>query len=249
MFLATSILVLAPGGSVAFATTYEQARWDPIHFKPAIDTASDAQCLACHREVLERRPLPRSPSGIETTGLRTWYQHLDTYQGPQETMHRRHLVTALAKRLMAFKCNTCHQGHDPREEAATALATSGAVSTLRKSVHPENCLMCHGRFDYRIMELPGSWHEVRDAFPDGCLSCHGTVRARRHQVNFLRPDAIEEAGRESADSCYGCHGGRAWYRIAYPYPRHAWPGMPAQTPAWAVDRATESDARFLPESP
>lgn len=243
------MLVFAAGGSMAAGISYERARWDPIHFKPAIDTATDEQCLACHREVLERQPLPHSPSGIETSGLRTWYQRLDTYEGPQETMHRRHLVTSLAERLMAFKCNTCHQGHDPREEAPTPLTTSGAAFTLRKAVHPETCLMCHGRFDFRIMGLPGPWHEVRGVLANDCLSCHATVRTRRHQVNFLKVDAIEEAGRESGDSCYGCHGGRAWYRIPYAYPRHAWPGMPAETPAWAVNRPSESDTRFLPESP
>ena len=32
--------------------------------------------------------------------------------------------------------------------------------------------------------------------------------------------------------------------ISYPYPRHAWPGMPPEVPDWAKDRPTESEARF-----
>ena len=47
------------------------------------------------------------------------------------------------------------------------------------------------------------------------------------------------------DTCFGCHGGRSWYRIAYPYPRNAWPGMPTDMPDWARDRPTQSEARFL----
>jgi hypothetical protein len=59
------------------------------------------------------------------------------------------------------------------------------------------------------------------------------------------PAAIEQAGKAGADACYGCHGGRAWYRIAYPYPRTPWPDMPAEVPEWAKDRPTQSEARFL----
>jgi hypothetical protein len=44
--------------------------------------------------------------------------------------------------------------------------------------------------------------------------------------------------------CYGCHGGRQWYRISFPYPRHSWAGMPEETPDWAKNRPTESEARF-----
>ena len=58
--------------------------------------------------------------------------------------------------------------------------------------------------------------------------------------------AIEAAGQQNADTCYGCHGGRQWYRISYKYPRHPWPGMPTDLPDWAKGRPTESDARFLP---
>jgi len=36
-FMATAML------NAAQSPNYEQARWDPIHFKPAIDQASDEQ--------------------------------------------------------------------------------------------------------------------------------------------------------------------------------------------------------------
>ena len=35
--------------------------------------------------------------------------------GEQETFHRRHLVTDYAREVMDLRCNTCHQGNDPRE--------------------------------------------------------------------------------------------------------------------------------------
>ena len=33
-----------------------RATYSPLHFKPAIESASDDQCLACHKEVLEDKP-------------------------------------------------------------------------------------------------------------------------------------------------------------------------------------------------
>jgi hypothetical protein len=119
---------------------------------------------------------------------------------------------------------------------------------MRKHVDPDACLMCHGAFNHQVMNLPGPWHEHAESFGNSCAACHAAFRTHRHQVNFLRPEAIEQAGARSGDACYGCHGGRSWYRIAYSYPRHAWPGMPAAVPDWAADRPTESQPRFKIES-
>ena len=49
-----------------------RATYDPIHFRPAIETARDAQCLACHREVLEDKLRDASPAlrGACATGVR-----------------------------------------------------------------------------------------------------------------------------------------------------------------------------------
>ena len=251
-----SMCFAAAGESLAAEPDYEKARWDPIHFKPAIDTASDDQCLACHQDILERRPLGQSPAGVEAAQSLAWYQTLDTYVGDQETFHRRHMVTPFAQQVMNLRCNFCHQGNDLREEAPGSSATAASVGsdagfTLRKMVNPEqSCLLCHGNFPHEIMELGEPWHQVRadledEETPNGCLSCHGELfRTVRHQVNYLKADAIEEASKESSDTCYGCHGGRAWFRISYPYPRHAWPDMPEETPDWAKDRPTESDPRY-----
>lgn len=225
---------------------YDRARWDPIHFKPAIDAATDEQCLACHQEILDRRVLASAPAGVKAVNTLAWYQTLDTYEGQQETFHRRHLVTDYAKQVMALRCNTCHQGNDPREETANSSATGQDPLVQRKHVDPEICLMCHGQFNYPIMGLPGSWVEHGKTFGDSCMTCHVAIRTNRHQVNFLKPAAIEEAGKQSADACYGCHGGRAWYRINYPYPRHTWPGDGGVVPDWAKARPTGSDPRFLP---
>ncbi len=83
-------------------------------------------------------------------------------------------------------------------------------------------------------------------FGNSCLTCHSSIRTHRHQVTYLNAEAIEQAGQKSDESCYGCHGGRAWYRIAYPYPRHAWDGMSPDVPDWAKDRPVASEARFVP---
>lgn len=226
-----------------------RATYDPIHFKPAIETATDAQCLACHQEVLDDKVRERSPAGISAAASKAWYQQLSTYAGEQETFHRRHLVTPMAKELMNLRCTTCHQGSDPREEApgssATAMPQSTDAFTLRKQVNPETtCLKCHGQMNIQVMGLPSPWHESKEMFGNSCLTCHAAIRTKRHQVNYLKAEAIEAAGAKNADTCYGCHGGRSWYRIAYPYPRHAWEGMAPDVPEWAKDRPTESEARF-----
>lgn len=234
-----------------------RASYSPLHFRPAIDTATDAQCLSCHREVLEDKPRVASPAGIRAADSIAWYQLTSTYSGEQDSFHRRHLVTPMAKQLMRLQCNTCHQGHDPREEAPGSSATGAnpadAAFALRKQVDPAaTCLKCHGQMPAReIMGLPGPWPEVRDQFNNDCLGCHASFRTNRHQVSYLDADAIEAAaragtaGKTGGDVCYGCHGGRAWYRIAYPYARNPWPGMPEATPDWARLRPRHSELRFL----
>ena len=224
--------------------SYDAARWDPVHFKPAIDSASNEQCLACHQEILDRRVLTTSPAGVKAADALAWYQTLDTYQGEQDTFHRRHLVSEFANQVMDLKCNTCHQGNDPREETANSSADGDASLTQRKHVDPNICLMCHGQFPAQLMGIPGSWPDNAQLFANNCMTCHAAIRTARHQVNFLKPEAIEEAGKDNADACYGCHGGRSWYRIAYPYPRNTWPGAGPQVPDWAKDRPTESPKRF-----
>ena len=54
------------------------------------------------------------------------------------------------------------------------------------------------------------------------------------QVSYLKPAAIEAAGSRDAEVCYGCHGGRAWYRISYPYPRTPWPDIASMKRAVAL---------------
>ncbi len=226
--------------------SYAQARWDPIHFKPAINNATNEQCLVCHKEILTHKTREKSPAGVRKSQVLAWYETLDTYKGEQETFHRRHLVMPYARKVMKLRCNTCHQGNDPREETSNGHATAQAGLTMRKMVDPNICLMCHGQFPYKNMAgLPGPWTESSKLFQNNCLTCHVAIRTNRHKVNFLKADAIEKAGKKDGDVCYGCHGGRAWYRISYPYPRHKWPGMPAETPDWAKDRPTESAERFL----
>ncbi len=251
--------VSAPGQSQTIAAMVPdqlRATYDPIHFNPAIENASDEQCLACHREVLEDRVKASTPAGVKAADTRAWYQQTSTYVGEQETFHRRHLVTPLAKQLMNLRCNTCHAGHDPREEAQGASATSAPQSddsfTLRKQVNPETtCLKCHGQMPAKeIMGLPGEWPDIKDSMQNNCLTCHAMFRTNRHNVSYLNAAAIEaaaidgQATQSGGDVCYGCHGGRAWYRIAYPYPRHPWPGMPPGVPDWAKDRPVASEARF-----
>lgn len=234
---------------------YARQVYSPLHFQPAIAQASDAQCLACHREVLDDRIRERSPAGLAAKDSLAWYQQVSTYQGEQDSFHRRHLVTPLARELMDLKCSFCHQGHDPREEAPGASATSppqrDAPFVLRKQVDPEaTCLKCHGQMPWKNMNLAGPWQKIQGAFGNDCLSgCHEKIRTVRHQVSYLKADAIEAAGRKSGDACHGCHGGRPWYRLSYPYPRHDWPGMSGPPPAWAEGRPTRSEARFRLDAP
>lgn len=239
---ATPITVVAPHDHL-------RATYDPIHFQPAIASATDAQCLACHKEVLEDKVRETSPAGVKAATSTAWYQRVSTYSGEQDTFHRRHLTTPLARELMNLTCNTCHQGHDPREEAPASSATAAPQTTrdftLRKQVNVETtCLKCHGQMNVAVMGLPSPWPESKEMFGNSCQTCHVAIRTNRHQVNYLKAEAIEAAGQKNADVCYGCHGGRAWYRLNYPYPRHAWEGMSPEVPDWAKHRPTESEARF-----
>jgi hypothetical protein len=239
--------VFQGGGALAEPqVSYDQARWDPIHFKPAIDQAKDEDCLACHEEILGRGVRDVSPAGVTAEQALAWYQTLDTYEGAQDTLHRRHIVTEYANQVMQLRCNFCHQGNDPREETANSHAGGSGELIQRKHVDPNICLMCHGKHNAAIMGVPpGDWRETGAAFNFDCLICHANIRTNRHQVNYLKPDAIETLAREKQDVCFGCHGGRAWYRIEFPYPRHPWPNAGSAIPDWAKDRPTESDPRFL----
>ncbi|MDQ2088930.1 hypothetical protein [Marimonas arenosa] len=252
--------------SLAATLDYERARYHPLHFPPAAADASNEECLVCHQEILTRKPRQSAPAGVPITATLAWYQTLDTYAGDQESFHYRHLESEFAKEVMNLECNFCHKGNDPREESPDMVPTRAALSagtspefTLRKMVNPsETCLRCHGAFpEPEIMGLDGPWHEVRADWeypeaPNGCLSCHAeTFRTVRHGVSYLNAENIERIARESSsDTCYGCHGGRSWYRISYPYPRHTWPELyDDEIPEWAVGRPTESDPEYaLPAS-
>lgn len=235
-------------------TDYHTAQWHPLHFKPAIDTATNEQCLTCHKEILDHKVRAKSPAGVDASASLAWYQTLDTYEGAQESFHARHMTTPLAQKVMNLKCNFCHQGNDPREEAPGASATAAPGRfTLRKMVDTsKTCLMCHGKFPGENMGLgTDPWHVLRDGLetpeaPNGCLSCHAEqFRTVRHQVSYLNAEAIEAEAKKGADLCFGCHGGRAWYRNSYPYPRHAWPGMDPAVPDWAKNRPTQSAPEHL----
>ncbi len=241
---------------------YQRARYHPLHFKPAADTASNGECLVCHSEILSTKVRETSPAGLKAADAKAWYQTLATYDGAQQTFHQRHMSTPYAQAVMNLKCSFCHQGNDPREESTfNTVSASDMTSnnghepfTLRKMVNPsETCLRCHGAMPdpEKIMGLPGKWPDIRKDMenadtPNGCLTCHGeTVRLNRHKVTYLNAATIEDLAKVSSDVCYGCHGGRAWYRISYPYPRHAWPGMDPAVPDWAKDRKSESDPRYV----
>ncbi len=249
-----ALLLMATGAHAADAAApgvdYQRARFDPIHFKPAIDRATNAQCLACHAEVLKPSVSAQSPAGLKAAEARAWYQRVKTYDGAQDTFHRRHFESAFAKQVMNLQCTTCHQGNDLRDENPGSSATTQGGFSLRKMVLPEaTCLKCHGQMNFTVMGLPEPWPKSKAMFQENCLLCHAAIRTTRHQVNYLKPEAIEAAAAEpdgkGGDTCYGCHGGRAWYRNMYPYPRHPWTGMDPAVPDWAKDRPTESEARFI----
>lgn len=253
------------------ALDYERARHHPIHYPPMIDTAADGECLVCHKDINDHTPRTESPAGLRADLALAWYQTLDTYV-PQEGIgqsdfHWRHSQGPMAEQTMNMSCNFCHRGNDPREESPDMMPLRAAFSadpkkpefTLRKMVNPsETCLLCHGAMPdpVNIMGLGGHWTEVRADMEDqtsndpmvanGCLSCHGELfRTNRHNVTYLKAASIEDLAQAGSDTCYGCHGGRAWYNISYPYARQPWPGMDTETvPEWAVDRPTEVDPRW-----
>lgn len=246
-FMSTLPFAFSQTAQPANKTDYQRARFDPIHFKPAIDKATNEQCLACHAEVLKPSVRSSSIAGVKATEAKAWYQESSTYKGEQDTFHRRHMTTEYATKVMQMRCTTCHEGSSPRDEAPnTSASNQNQALILRKMVNPEtSCLKCHGKMDHELMGLPGPWNEVKATFQNNCLLCHAGIRTTRHQVNYLKPNEIEALGEKDGEVCFGCHGGRAWYRTPYPYPRHAWEGMSPDVPDWAKKRPTESELRFL----
>ncbi len=244
---------------------YERARYHPLHFPPMINQASNEECLVCHSEIMTHKPRDASPAGVPASDTIAWYQTLATYEGPQETFHYRHLQSDYAKSVMNLQCNFCHKGNDPREESPDMMPFRAAYSaapapefTLRKMVNPSTtCLRCHGSFPFEHMDgVDANWPEARLDLedvdtPNGCLVCHGEYgfRTNRHNVTYLNAHNIEDLATASSDTCYGCHGGRQWYRISYPYPRHPWPGMDTETPDWALARPTASDPEYQRPEP
>jgi len=250
-------------------TSYHRAQWHPVHFQPAIDETKDEKCLECHQEILDRTT-HKSEAGLKPGQTIAWYQTLDTYKGGQKTFHQRHIQGDFAQKVMDLDCNFCHRGNNPRTAAPDPDKVKGPMDpdptggkkvtfTLRKAVDAsETCLLCHGDFpNERMQGVSGPWSKVRKTFEpegkkNGCLTCHKQLyRTNRHNVNYLKADNIEKLAKGNSDVCYGCHGGRQWYRNSYPYPRHPWDGMKQnvpQTPDWAKDRPTKSKPRHRLES-
>lgn len=228
-----------------------KARMDALHFKPAIKTASNAQCLQCHQEILQRKPRDVTLAGVKTKNTLAWYQTVDTYQGEQDTFHRRHMRHLLAEPgaspvLMRLNCNTCHQGHNINKEVTSDVHRNYSQPAMSKEVDPNTCLMCHGKFDYNTMPgVVGPWSVMAASYNNDCMMCHRVFRTNAHDVNYLNKEVITQAGTANGEVCYGCHGGRSWYGIAYPYPRNTWLGMSPIIPEWAKNRPTTSQPRFL----
>jgi hypothetical protein len=85
--LALGLVVAATCQTAATSSSvdYQRARLDPIHFKPAIDSATDKQCLACHAEVLKPSVRTESIAGVKASEAKAWYQDTSTYKGAQDT--------------------------------------------------------------------------------------------------------------------------------------------------------------------
>ena len=99
--IVSAVFGVAPSPAAASAAStgqdYLRAVYSPLHFQPAAESATDDQCLACHREILDGRVREQSPAGLPAKDARAWYQQLSTYTGEQDTFHRRHLDTPSAK--------------------------------------------------------------------------------------------------------------------------------------------------------
>ena len=112
-FSAALLLLLVSGGRLVAAGSadntpqtahdYQRARYSALHFKPAIASASNADCLACHAEVLKPSVRERSPAGVKAADAKAWYQQVSTYQGAQDTFHRRHLESDFARTTMSLQ--------------------------------------------------------------------------------------------------------------------------------------------------
>lgn len=108
----------------------------------------------------------------------------------------------LGSPLLRFRCAHCHRAVDLDEDSAAALRRQVSVESV--------CLRCHGTFP---PAHGSSWQEMRAKNPQlACTTCH--TGNGRHDLPYLASQAIEGEGATS-DRCYGCHGGRALYAVAF----------------------------------
>lgn len=191
-----------------------KAQWNDVHFPPQVDQVPDQTCASCHRALLTQAVREASPAGLSRDDAAAWYQSLNTYAGPQLTFHERHLTAPYAREVLRMACRDCHRGHDPRERAVIPDSPERPLA-LRKRVHPGICLRCHGQFPDHQPLLGNDWRAERADFDNDCRVCHAADRARRHTSPWLDAARIESLAIGNGDVCYGCHGGRAWYRVAY----------------------------------
>jgi hypothetical protein len=215
LFLFGAALLVVGGTSVAEVDPeYERHRrlWERSHFPPGEDSL-DGRCLGCHADVLEQAPRRAMPAGALPEGLLPPYQRLATYDGGQASFHWRHRRSSYAQSVMRMRCQSCHRGRDPRLPEVHRHEREFPVA-LRKRVHPNLCVNCHGRFPDHRAAFDGDWPAVRQRFDGNCLVCHEGDSARRHHNPLLDREAVEAQARDSGDVCYGCHGGRAWYRVS-----------------------------------
>lgn len=87
---------------------------------------------------------------------------MSTYQGAQDTFHRRHLTTEYATKVMQMRCTTCHEGSPRATKPPTRPPTTRTVALTLQNGQPRDFLSQVPREDdHEIMGLPGPWNEVK----------------------------------------------------------------------------------------
>jgi hypothetical protein len=180
-----------------------RASYSPLHFKPAIDTATDAQCLACHKEVLEDKPRVASPAGVRAADSIAWYQRTSTYSGEQDSFPSPAPGDADGAGLDEPALHHLPSGPGPARGSAGLLGDgdapdrSPASPCASRSIRKPPASSATASFrPRRSWACPARGPRSRTCSRTTAWRCHAAIRTNRHQVSYLNADAIEAAARE-----------------------------------------------------
>jgi hypothetical protein len=238
-----------------------RASYSPLHFKPAIESATDAQCLACHKEVLDDNPALASPAGLRAADSLAWYQQTEHLQRRAGQLPSPPSGDADGEAVDEPQLHHLPPGPGPARRSPGLLGDGNAANRCR--IHAAQA--GQSRDDLPQVPRPVSRQgdhgpagavagEAKDMFQNDCLGCHArsalratrsaTSMPRRSRRRRARPRRRSRAATSATAATAAAPGiGSPTPMRAIPgpaCPRHAGVGAPASGHSEAAFPATSA---------